>query len=243
MKALFKKLRPHIFGGRQIAIRDRLVVSFIQQQAPGTLLLDAGAGPQRFKAMCGHLRYLSQDFGEYTGGDEFAGESLDKWNSRSCDIISDITAIPLESASVDAIICVEVFEHLARPIEAVKEFSRLVKPGGRVFITAPFNSQYHQMPYFFYSGFSSEFYRQHGLSFGLDLVKVVAIGDYYENIAQELLRLPFLKGGILMKLLAGPMLISAYLYVLGLRVLKVPAPVSPMGYAIEYRKPLAKATQ
>lgn len=236
MKNLLKKLRPFIFGGRQVSQRDALVRDFIARQTPGSSLLDAGAGPQRFKRYCAHLHYISQDFGQYLGGDDFAGEPLKEWDSRSCDILSDISAIPLSDNSIDSIICVEVFEHLPRPADALKEFSRLLRTGGRLLVTAPFNSQYHQVPYFFYSGFSSEFYRTYAAEFGLEIVRIVPIGDYYESIAQELLRLPFLKSAIVLKLAIVLLIVPAYLCVYMMHLLRVPSPVSPLDYVVEIRK-------
>ena len=40
------------------------------------------------------------------------------------DIISDITSIPITDNSFDAIMCVEVFEHIPEPAKAVKEFCK-----------------------------------------------------------------------------------------------------------------------
>ncbi len=236
MKEILKKLRPHVFGGDQVAARDALVLDFIASLGQGSTLLDAGAGPQRFKPHCKHLRYVSQDFGEYTGGDSFAGEALEAWNSRTCDIISDITAIPLADGGVDSIMCVEVFEHLPAPARALEEFARLLRSGGRLLVTAPFNSQYHQVPYFYYSGFSSEFYKVHAPKLGLKVVKVTPVGDYYASIAQELLRLPFLKSGLLLKLVSALVLPPAWAYVWLLHRLRVPSPVSPLCYVVEMEK-------
>lgn len=236
MKQILKKLRPHLFGGDQVARRDELVLAFIASLGAGSKLLDAGAGPQRFKPYCRNLQYVSQDFGEYKGGDDFAGEALDEWNSRTCDIISDITAIPLADGGVDSIMCVEVFEHLPAPVRALEEFARLLRSGGRLLVTAPFNSQYHQVPYFYYSGFSSEFYKVHAEKFGLKVVQVTPVGDYYSNIAQELLRLPFLKSGVVLKLLSALVLPPAYLYLWLLHRLRVPSPTSPLCYVVELEK-------
>ena len=43
------------------------------------------------------------------------------------DIVSDIVDIPLEDESIDAILCVEVLEHVENPLLVFKEFSRLLK--------------------------------------------------------------------------------------------------------------------
>ena len=68
-----------------------------------------------------------------------------------CDIdpsyfsISDLTiqvgdlnqSLPYPSASFDFILCVEGLEHLENPFNAIYEFSRLLKPKGKVFLTLP----------------------------------------------------------------------------------------------------------
>ena len=46
-------------------------------------------------------------------------------------------SLPYSSTSFDFIICVEGIEHLENPFNAVREFSRLLKPKGRVFLTLP----------------------------------------------------------------------------------------------------------
>jgi 2-polyprenyl-3-methyl-5-hydroxy-6-metoxy-1,4-benzoquinol methylase len=44
---------------------------------------------------------------------------------------------PLETASVDAAVSLEVIEHVENPRHFFREFARILKPGGRVFITTP----------------------------------------------------------------------------------------------------------
>ena len=52
---------------------------------------------------------------------------------------ADLAAIPVASASIDLIISRSVFEHLQEPAAVYREFSRILKPGGRVvFLTANF---------------------------------------------------------------------------------------------------------
>jgi SAM-dependent methyltransferase len=232
MKAFFKKNRHRIFGGSQVADRDHIIHEWLRSLPPGKKLLDAGAGVQRFKPFCSHLDYVSQDFGEYCGRDLFAGQPLEDWHAQSCDIICDITRIPLPDEAVDFILCTEVFEHIPDPAAALAEFSRLLKVGGSVLITAPFNSQYHQTPYFFYSGFSSEFYRHYAQKLSLSISRIDPIGDYYQSISQELFRLPFLGTNLLLKILVFilicPAVLAAYLFF----KLKIPSPIAPFGYAV-----------
>ena len=50
---------------------------------------------------------------------------------------ADLAALPLEDGSVDLIMSRSVFEHLTSPREVYREFSRVLRPGGRVvFLTA-----------------------------------------------------------------------------------------------------------
>jgi SAM-dependent methyltransferase len=238
LKKYFKKIRHKIFGGSQVADRDRIIHEWLKSLQPGEKLLDAGAGVQRFKPYCSHLVYISQDFGEYCGGDLFAGEPLEDWQASTCDIISDITKIPLEEGAIDHILCTEVFEHIPDPAAALAEFSRLLKDGGSVLITAPFNSQYHQTPYFFYSGFSSEFYKFYAQKFNLSISRIDPIGDYYQSISQELLRLPFLGRNIILKGLVFILICPAVFANFLLFKLKIPSPIAPFGYAVVLQKPI-----
>ncbi|AGB42131.1 methyltransferase family protein [Halobacteroides halobius DSM 5150] len=43
----------------------------------------------------------------------------------------------------DYILCTEVLEHTLNPFSAIKEINRILKPGGLVFITVPFNFRIH----------------------------------------------------------------------------------------------------
>ena len=46
-------------------------------------------------------------------------------------------SIPLPDESVDVIVCTECFEHMATPETTLREFARLLKPGGWIIIQSP----------------------------------------------------------------------------------------------------------
>lgn len=158
----------------------------------GSRLLDAGAGEQQFKKFCRHLEYVSQDFAEYNPDKLDLGLQVNKWNYGKLDIISDITKIPSEDNSFDAILCTEVFEHIVSPEKAIKEFSRLLKKGGFLIITAPFCSLTHFAPYHFYSGFNKFFYENVLENNQFEIINMKSNGNYFEYLAQELNRLKFM---------------------------------------------------
>lgn len=173
--------------------RVQWIESSLRNIPPGLTLLDAGAGESQFKKFCSHLNYIAQDFGQYDGRGE-TGLQMGSWDNSGLDIVSDITAIPLPDASVDAIMCTEVFEHIPDPIAAVKEFNRLLKPGGYLLITAPFASITHFAPYHFASGFNRFWYEKHlpGNNFRID--ELTLNGNYFEYIAQENRRIKRIAG-------------------------------------------------
>jgi len=150
----------------------------------GLTLLDAGAGESQFKKFCGHLKYIAQDFGQYDGTGE-TGLQTGTWDNSKLDIVSDITEIPLPDQSVDAIMCTEVFEHIPNPVAALKEFSRLIRPGGYLLVTAPFASLTHFAPYHFASGLSRYFYEHHLIEMNFEVNDLQLNGNYFEFIAQE----------------------------------------------------------
>lgn len=156
----------------------------------GARILDAGAGEGQYKKFCAHLDYVAQDFGQYDGQGDQVGLQTGSWNQSNLDIISDITVIPEPDASFDAIMCIEVLEHLPNPIQAIREFSRLLRSGGQLIITAPFCSLTHLAPYHFYSGFNQYFYKTHLPAHGFEIVELHANGNYFEYLAQEIRRIP-----------------------------------------------------
>ena len=112
------------------------------------------------------------------------------WDQSKLDIVSDITSIPEPNESFDAIMCIEVLEHVPSPILAIKEFSRLLRSGGHLIITAPFCSLTHLAPYHFYSGFNKYFYQTHLPAHGFEIIELQENGNFFEYLAQEIRRIP-----------------------------------------------------
>ena len=156
----------------------------------GARILDAGAGERSYEQYCGHLMYVAQDFAQYDGVGDSTGLQQGVWDQERLDIISDITAIPEPDESFDAIMCIEVFEHLPDPVAAVKEFWRLLKPDGVLLLTAPFCSMTHFAPYHFSSGFNRYFYQHHLLNQGFTIEEIQSNGNFFEFLAQEIRRIP-----------------------------------------------------
>lgn len=72
--------------------------------------------------------------------------NLDLFAFKNVDIVADITSTPFKDGVVDVVICDSVMEHIADTSGAMKEISRIVKPGGIFIVTALFIYPYHSSP-------------------------------------------------------------------------------------------------
>src|SRR5690348_9665953 len=115
------------------------IAAFLAEAAaslpPGARVADVGAGSAPYRELFSHVTYLTIDREESPHG-----------NAADFDIVASADAIPLDDASLDAIVCTQVLEHLPEPGNALGEFHRLLKPGGRLFLTAPLVWEEHEMP-------------------------------------------------------------------------------------------------
>lgn len=178
-------------GTRNELNRENFLREALQNIPTNARILDAGAGELKYKPFCAHLNYVSQDFAKYDGKGNDAGLQMGAWDQTKLDIVSDITEIPEPDDSFDAIMCVEVLEHLPKPDLAIKEFSRLLHKGGALIITAPFCSLTHFAPYHFHTGFNKYFYETLLKEYGFEIVKIETNGNYFEYLAQEVRRVPY----------------------------------------------------
>lgn len=63
---------------------------------------------------------------------------LAAYTSTPYDLLCDCTQLPFKNASLDAIICSEVLEHVLPMRKAVSEFARVLAPDGCLALTIPF---------------------------------------------------------------------------------------------------------
>jgi SAM-dependent methyltransferase len=62
------------------------------------------------------------------------------------DVVGDAHRLPYADASVDAVHCEAVFEHLHSPAVAARELARALKPGALAFVCTPFLQAFHGYP-------------------------------------------------------------------------------------------------
>ncbi len=139
----------------------------------GGVMLDAGAGDCRYAHHFEHAEYEAADFAKL---EKSYGEL-----AYECDLAN----IPCEDERFDLVLCTQVLAHLPRPLDALREFHRVLKPGGTIWLTAPLFFEENEPPYDFYR------YTQHGLRHlfgeaGLDIESLEWLEGYAGTASYQL---------------------------------------------------------
>ena len=127
------------------------VRKFAESVSGDTRVLDAGAGLKPYESFFRHCKYESCDFANC---DEFYGNIDDGRRNNIAarhTYVCTLDDIPVPDDSYDLILCTEVLEHVPSPAAVLKEFHRILKTPGTLFITVPQGYGIHGEPYnFFY---------------------------------------------------------------------------------------------
>jgi len=139
----------------------------------GAIVLDAGAGAGPYRHLFAGVNYESADFAQ-----------LDK-RYTELTYVCDLTAIPVEDARFDRVICNQVLEHVPEPEAVLAELHRVLKPGGELWVSAPLFFEEHEQPYDFYR------YTQFGLhhlasSAGFAERNIEWLEGYYGTFSHQL---------------------------------------------------------
>lgn len=97
----------------------------------------------------------------------------DKWNP---DFVSDLNTLTNEAdtkirmGQFDIVFCIEVLEHCWDPVQAVKNLSYMLKPGGDIYISTPFINPHHDE--WDYLRLTDEWYELVLDKVGIDIVQI-----------------------------------------------------------------------
>jgi SAM-dependent methyltransferase len=121
-----RRLATAIFFLTDLAYLDnRERARFLRALAPGSRRLNLGAG---FRA----------------SPEGFVG--VDRADYPGIGLRADLGRLPLPDGSVDGILCEMVLEHVPDARGAIREFLRVLRPGGRLYVAVPFLWPYHASP-------------------------------------------------------------------------------------------------
>jgi SAM-dependent methyltransferase len=165
--------------------RDRYVEAWAKALPPGTKVLDVGAGPCRYRPAFAHCDYKTHDFAQHEGCGEGPLADKGQWAYGKLDYVSDAAAIPVADGAFDAVLCTEVLEHVPEPIRVVRELGRILRPGGRLLLTAPLGSGLHQEPHHYYGGYTPHWYRRFLPEAGFKDPEIDANGGFFKWFGQE----------------------------------------------------------
>ena len=110
-----------------------------REAARGRVLLDAGAGHQRYKPFFADAMYLAQ---EHQAG-------VDMKRIQDYHILGDVKRLPVEDGCIDIVLSTVAIEHIRYPVAFFEEAFRILRPGGSLWVQAPFVYNEHEQPYDF----------------------------------------------------------------------------------------------
>lgn len=159
---------------------QRLLEQARDQVPAGAMLLDAGSGEGRYKAYFDHTRYVGLDLAV---GD-------DTWDYTGLDTVGNLRKLPFSESSFDAAVCVQTLEHVNDPFQVIGEIGRVLKPGGRFYLSAPQAWHQHQKPHDFFRYTSYGFNHLLEQS-GMRILEIRPMGGYFWFLSFNLQMLHF----------------------------------------------------
>jgi len=162
------KTRPARYG------IDRFLLEVSARLEPGKLMLDGGAGNCKHKSFFPHVRTIALDLAQNR-----------QRRYGQIDVAGDLNSIPFKADTFDAVINIEVLEHVREPVKVLEEMFRVLRPGGRLFLTTPQGWEEHRVPhdYFRFTRFGLRYLFEKA---GYRVVAIEPLGGYFRYLGQRI---------------------------------------------------------
>lgn len=135
--------------------------------------VDIGCGNRPYEHLFNAKSYIGVDV-------EVSGFPSER---KTYDVAFDGNTLPFPDGSIDGVLCTQVLEHSPTPIDLIREIARILKPNGRLVLSAPFLWQEHEQPYDFNRFTSFEIKRILGQS-GFEILEYRKSSGSIDAIAQ-----------------------------------------------------------
>jgi hypothetical protein len=136
---------------------------------PGARILDVGCGVQPYYPLFAEIA------SSYDGNDVEAGPRIK--------YVSLVESLPIPDRSYDLVLCTQVLEHVRRPQQALLEMTRVLAPGGHLFMTTHGVYPFHPHPADYWRWTRQGFEAIFEDTEGLELVSLVPHGGSGSAIA------------------------------------------------------------
>lgn len=133
------------------------------------MVLDAGAGSMPYRKHFEHVTYEAADFRAAPG----------------ITYVCDIADIPVEDERFDLVLASQLLEHVKNPISVLKEFHRVLKPGGTAWVSAPFFYQEHFLPHDYFR-YTRPAWRMMARRAGFEIDSLDWLEGYYGTLSYQL---------------------------------------------------------
>lgn len=135
----------------------------VQDLSPEALILDVGAGHGDFADIFEKKNYTALDIVPYA----------------EVDLVCDLgQTIPFHENTFDAVVLMNVLEHVYENRKLIKNIAAILKPGGKLILTVPFLLKVHQAPFDF-SRYTPYYLENLAAENGL---RVAALNGYYDTL-------------------------------------------------------------
>jgi SAM-dependent methyltransferase len=164
---------PNEAARNRVAYRQlSAALEYAAQRYAQGILLDIGCGAKPWRET--FAAHVNQHIG--------ADHDQTLHGLANVDLVCDAYSVPLPDESVDTALLTEVLEHLQRPLDALVECRRLLKPGGHVIATTPFSWPLHEAPrdFFRYSPYALQDLSARA---GMEVVEVRPLSGFWTTIA------------------------------------------------------------
>lgn len=148
----FTRLAMRLIGVPHLGfrMRARILLKEARRSRADARMLDAGCGYGLYAMSLGESGYTVDAIDIDEKRIEELRRMFDEYPRLKKTITlhaGSLTALPFADSTYDTIVCSEVIEHIPDDLSAVREIGRVMKPGGKLILTVPYDSAFNKRVY------------------------------------------------------------------------------------------------